>query len=38
LDVAPALRDRIWEAWKIYAETPSPALEARQAMVEVVLT
>jgi len=38
LDIAPALRDRIWEAWKTYADIPSPALGARQAMVEVVLT
>ena len=38
LDIAPALRDRIWETWKTYADTPSPALGARQAMVEVVLT
>jgi hypothetical protein len=38
LDIPPTLRDRIWEAWKTYADTPSPALGARQAMVEAVLT
>ncbi len=38
LDIAPGLRDRIWEAWKTYADIPSPALGARQAMVEAVLT
>lgn len=38
LDVPPALRDRIWEAWKTYADTPSPALGARQALVELVRT
>lgn len=38
LDIAPALRDRIWDAWKAYADIPSPALGARQAMVEAVLT
>ncbi len=37
LDIAPGLRDRIWEAWKTYADIPSPALEARQAMAEAVL-
>ena len=37
LDIAPALRDRIWDAWKTYADTPSPAPSARQAFVETVL-
>jgi hypothetical protein len=38
LDIAPALRDRIWDAWKAYADTPSPAPTARQALVDTVLT
>ncbi|OLC32534.1 MAG: hypothetical protein AUH31_00520 [Armatimonadetes bacterium 13_1_40CM_64_14] len=38
LDIAPALRDRIWDAWKAYADIPSPALKARQDLVDTVLT
>jgi hypothetical protein len=38
LDIAPALRERIWDAWKNYADTPSPALTARETFVELVLT
>src|SRR5574337_108440 len=38
LDIAPALGDQIWGAWKSYADIPSPALRARQAFVEMVLT
>jgi len=38
LDIAPALRDRIWDAWKTYADTPSPAPTSRQALVDTVLT
>jgi hypothetical protein len=38
LDIAPAFRDRIWDAWKTYSDTPSPALTARETFVEMVLT
>jgi hypothetical protein len=38
LDIALALRDRIWNAWKTYSDTPSPALTARETFVEMVLT
>lgn len=38
LDIAPSLRDRTRAAWTRFSETPSPALEARSAFVNAVLT
>lgn len=38
LDVAPSRRDAIRDTWKTYADTLSPAVEARQAFVQAVVT
>ena len=38
LAVDPSLRDQARAAWKTFSETPSPALAARNAFVDIVMT